>query len=172
MDNNLVLLFPDWYSMHINCGGREVEVDGDTSYEDDTDSGGSSRFFRSGTNWAFSSTGHFLDDNRKDSYIWTSSSRISGNNSQLYMDARLSPLSLTYYGFCLLNGNYTVNLHFAEIMFTDGRTYGSLGKRLFDIYIQVPSCHNVFKSKFLFYKNIRYKGSRKVNAHTEMLKIL
>ncbi|CAJ2642040.1 unnamed protein product [Trifolium pratense] len=57
-------------------------------------------------------------------------------NSELYMDARVSPLSLTYYGFCLGNGNYTVNLHFAEIMFTDDQTYNSLGRRIFDIYIQ------------------------------------
>lgn len=53
------------------------------------------------------------------------------------MDARLSPLSLTYYGFCLKNGNYTVNLHFAEIMFTDDRTSSSLGRRIFDVYVQV-----------------------------------
>lgn len=117
-----------------------MEVDDGTRYDDDIDSGGSSRFFQSRTNWAFSSTGHFLDDDRtKDSYIWTNSSRISGSNSQLCMTARLSPLSLTYYGFCLLNGNYTVNLHFAEIMFTEDKTYSSLGKRLFDIYIQVFS---------------------------------
>lgn len=145
MGNNLVLLFPAWYSLHINCGGREVKVDGDTSYEDDIDSGGPSKFFRSTTNWAFSSTGHFLNDERSpESYIWTNASGISGNNPQLYMDARLSPLSLTYYGFCLKNGNYSVNLHFAEIMFTDDRKYSSLGRRLFDIYIQVPSCHKTF----------------------------
>lgn len=49
----------DWYSLHINCGGREVSVDGITKYEADTDSGGSSRFFQSGTNWASSSTGQW-----------------------------------------------------------------------------------------------------------------
>ncbi|XP_058100948.1 probable leucine-rich repeat receptor-like serine/threonine-protein kinase At3g14840 [Magnolia sinica] len=57
-------------------------------------------------------------------------------NSELYTKARLSPISVTYYGLCLQNGNYTVKLHFAEIMFTDDRTYSSLGKRLFDVYIQ------------------------------------
>ncbi|RWR96265.1 Protein kinase domain-containing protein [Cinnamomum micranthum f. kanehirae] len=50
--------------------------------------------------------------------------------------ARLSPLSLTYYGLCLGNGNYIVKLHFAEIVFTDDRTYSSIGKRIFDVYIQ------------------------------------
>ncbi|KAK2368189.1 putative leucine-rich repeat receptor serine/threonine-protein kinase [Trifolium repens] len=32
--------------------------------------------------------------------------------------------------------NCGVNLHFAEIMFTDDQTYSSLGRRIFDIYIQ------------------------------------
>nr|XP_027127000.1 probable leucine-rich repeat receptor-like serine/threonine-protein kinase At3g14840 [Coffea arabica] len=127
-----------WHSLHINCGGREMKDDDDISYDDDIESGGPSNFvhrFRS--NWAFSSTGNFLDDDRpRDSYIWTNNTGISGTNSGLYTEARLSPLSLTYYGFCMQNGNYTVNLHFAEIMFTDDRTYSSLGRRIFDIYIQ------------------------------------
>ncbi|KAL9145745.1 hypothetical protein ABFS82_13G063900 [Erythranthe guttata] len=126
-----------YYSLRINCGGRQVADDKGSTYEDDGNSGGPSNFFASKTNWGFSSTGHFLDDDRPtDSFIWANSSSISGPNSQLYMDARLSPLSLTYYGFCLINGNYTVNLHFAEIMFTDDKTYSSLGRRLFDVFIQ------------------------------------
>ncbi|XP_021821991.1 probable leucine-rich repeat receptor-like serine/threonine-protein kinase At3g14840 [Prunus avium] len=39
--------------------------------------------------------------------------------------------------FCLGYGNYTVNLHFAETRFTNGKTYKSLGRRIFDVYIQV-----------------------------------
>lgn len=109
-----------------------------TTYEGDGTSGGPSNFVQSMSNWAFSSTGHFLDDAHPiDSYIWTNKSNMVGENPQLYMDARLSPLSLTYYGFCLINGNYTVNLHFAEIMFTSGPHYSSLGRRYFDVYIQV-----------------------------------
>ncbi|CAL5403105.1 unnamed protein product [Camellia sinensis] len=123
-------------SFHINCGGSDVAVDGKT-YEKDTDSAGSSWFFISTTNWAFSSTGDFVEDNRPSkTYNWTNTSRLSMKNSELYMNARLSPLSLTYYGFCLLNGNYTVNLHFAEIMFTDDETYFSVGRRTFDVHIQ------------------------------------
>ena len=59
------------------------------------------------------------------------------DDSQLYTNARLAPVSLTYYGRCLANGNYTVTLHFAEIIFRDNRSYESLGKRAFDIYVQV-----------------------------------
>ncbi|KAK3020108.1 hypothetical protein RJ639_005246, partial [Escallonia herrerae] len=128
----------EFYSFHINCGGKEAFSDQKPGYryEDDTDSGGPSKFFQSGSNWGFSSTGHFLDDNHTDSYIQSNTSVLRGNNTDLYKDARLSPLSLTYYGYCLRNGNYTVNLHFAEIMFTDDKTYKSLGRRVFDIYIQ------------------------------------
>ncbi|KAJ1441586.1 Serine-threonine/tyrosine-protein kinase, catalytic domain [Sesbania bispinosa] len=57
-------------------------------------------------------------------------------DSDLYETARVSPISLTYYGFCLENGEYTVKLYFAEIMFTDDDTFSSLGRRIFDIYIQ------------------------------------
>ncbi|KAK2998884.1 hypothetical protein RJ639_024549 [Escallonia herrerae] len=133
-------LSPEFYSFHINCGGKGVNGDDEKpkyTYEDDTNSGGPSNFFQSGTNWGFSSTGHFLEsDNSKETYIERDTSVLRGNNPDLYADARLSPLSLTYYGYCLRDGNYTVNLHFAEIMFTDDKTYSSLGRRVFDIYIQ------------------------------------
>ncbi|KAL5716577.1 hypothetical protein ACHQM5_018247 [Ranunculus cassubicifolius] len=125
-----------YYSFHINCGGREVFANGGTKYEDDLDAGGPSRFYQSRYNWAFSSTGNFMDNNNDfDNYVATNSS-LTMKEYQLYTTARISPTSLTYYGFCMLNGNYTVRLHFAEIIFTDDRTYSSLGRRIFDIYIQ------------------------------------
>lgn len=125
-----------FYSLHINCGGKEATIEGNT-YEDDTDPAGPSRFYQSRTNWGVSTTGHFMDDDRSsDSFTWTNATKLSANTSALYMDARLSPISLTYYGFCMGSGSYTVTLHFAEIMFTDDKTYSSLGRRFFDIYIQ------------------------------------
>ena len=106
-------------------------------YDDDTEPGGASKFHKSG-NWAFSSTGHFMDDDKpKDIYILGNSSKLTMANPELYMTARLSPLSLTYYAFCLGTGTYKINLHFAEIKFTNDNTYSSLGRRVFDIYIQV-----------------------------------
>ncbi|XP_073141264.1 probable leucine-rich repeat receptor-like serine/threonine-protein kinase At3g14840 [Henckelia pumila] len=126
-----------YYSMHINCGGKQVVDVKGTTYDGDVIYGGPSNFVQSASNWAFSNTGHFLDDsNPTDTYFLSNSSNMVGENPQLYMDARLSPLSLTYYGFCLINGNYTVNLHFAEIVFTSGPNYRSLGRRIFDVYIQ------------------------------------
>ena len=92
-------------------------------------------------NWAFSSTGNFMDNNRDDDiYIQTNTSAISNVpalDAHLYTTARVSPLSLNYYGLCLYNGNYTVKLHFTEIVFTNDNTFSSLGKRIFDVYIQV-----------------------------------
>ncbi|KAF8409124.1 hypothetical protein HHK36_005197 [Tetracentron sinense] len=88
---------------------------------------------RSQYKWAFSSTGNFMDNDSGDKYI----SELNNTSiPSLYTNARISPISLTYYGFCLKNGNYTVKLHFAEIMFTGDKTYSSLGRRIFDIYIQ------------------------------------
>ncbi|XP_061351363.1 probable leucine-rich repeat receptor-like serine/threonine-protein kinase At3g14840 [Gastrolobium bilobum] len=124
------------YSLHINCGGKLVTFNGST-YDDDLDAAGPARFHQSGTrNWAFSSTGNFMDNDGGDYYTWSNKSRLPMVNSELYMTARVSPISLTYYGFCLGNGNYTVNLHFAEIMFNDDQTFNNLGRRVFDIYIQ------------------------------------
>lgn len=52
---------------------------------------------------------------------------LTVENSELYTTARLSSLSLTY----------SVKLHFAEIRFTDDKTYSSLRRRVFDVYVQV-----------------------------------
>ncbi|XP_022717354.1 probable leucine-rich repeat receptor-like serine/threonine-protein kinase At3g14840 [Durio zibethinus] len=121
--------------LYINSGGRSATVNGKT-YEDDYDRAGPSTFFRSTSYWAFSNTGIFLDDNRPDDIYVLENTQLSTSAGELYRNARLSPSSLTYYAFCLDNATYTVNLHFAEIQFTDGQNYSSLGRRIFDIYIQ------------------------------------
>ncbi|GKE87490.1 probable leucine-rich repeat receptor-like serine/threonine-protein kinase, partial [Tanacetum coccineum] len=101
------------------------------------DPGGASYFSSTDDRWGFSNTGNFLDDGQNiDTYILTNTSGVRVNISELYMSARISALSLTYYGFCMLNGSYIVSLHFAEIIFTNDRTYRSLGRRVFDIYLQ------------------------------------
>ncbi|XP_068641163.1 probable leucine-rich repeat receptor-like serine/threonine-protein kinase At3g14840 [Aristolochia californica] len=125
------------FSLHINCGGKEVSTNGDI-YEADDRNGSPSIYFSSGNNnWAISNTGNFLDDDDDlDNYIAIDNMSLPKNDSDLYRTARLSPLSLTYYGLCLLNGNYTVKLHFAEIIFRNDNTFSSLGRRVFDVYIQ------------------------------------
>lgn len=126
-------------SFYINAGGNDFgtnEGGNEVLYEGDGDvDGGSARYFRSSNYWGLSSTGDFMDDNNAQNkrFLATVSST---NFSDLYRTARLSPLSLTYFFYCMENGNYTVNLHFAEILFTNDKTYSSLGRRIFDIYIQ------------------------------------
>ncbi|KAG6395589.1 hypothetical protein SASPL_141712 [Salvia splendens] len=116
----------DFYFFHINCGSNKNYGD----YQADSDS---PNFYQAqGENWGFSSTGKFWNPETYGESLFASNN-TSGPESNLYSTARLSPLSLTYYGFCLRNGNYNVNLHFAEIMFTSDTTYG---RRVFDIYIQ------------------------------------
>ncbi|KAK3424539.1 hypothetical protein EUGRSUZ_F01312 [Eucalyptus grandis] len=124
-------------SLFINCGGSEEPI-GDNTYNSDTVSPThAASSFESENFWGYSSTGHFLDDNiEPDNYIADNVSVLSMENAQLYMKARRSAISLTYYGFCLMNGIYKVSLHFAEIMFTDDESYKSLGRRAFNIYIQ------------------------------------
>ncbi|KAK3006531.1 hypothetical protein RJ639_015904, partial [Escallonia herrerae] len=124
------------YALHINCGGRRTTI-GNTIYEADQDTAGSARFVPSRTNWGTSSTGDFWGRNATfDYYTANNISVLRMNESELYTTAQLSPLSLTYYARCLANGNYTVTLHFAEIIFRDNRSYQSLGRRVFDVYIQ------------------------------------
>ncbi|GLT50960.1 hypothetical protein SLA2020_244120 [Shorea laevis] len=124
------------YYLHINCGGDKVIIN-KTAYEEDTDQEAASKLVVHGDgDWALSSTGHFNDKQSVDHFTLMTNSELSMKDSELYKSARLSAISLTYYAFCMGNGNYTVNLHFAEIRFTDDKTYSSLGRRIFDIYIQ------------------------------------
>ncbi|KAM0043837.1 putative protein kinase RLK-Pelle-DLSV family [Helianthus debilis subsp. tardiflorus] len=103
-----------------------------TSYESDSEKKGASPYYNAG-NWAFSSTGNFLDAGREShTYILSNKSslhNISTFDTELYKTARATAISLSYYGLCLGNGNYTVRLHFAEIGFSQDNTFNSLGKR-------------------------------------------
>ncbi|KAG8385384.1 hypothetical protein BUALT_Bualt03G0037400 [Buddleja alternifolia] len=126
----------DYYSFNVNCGGRKTTVGG-IDFEGDEESAGSEKFVHTNENWGTSSTGNFWGrDGTISNYAANNVSVLRMNDSELYMTARLSPLSLTYYGRCLANGNYTVTLHFAEIIFRDNQSFLSLGRRMFDVYIQ------------------------------------
>lgn len=128
--------------MHINSGGPKLMIQGNdrVTYEaDDGLAGGAANFYLSDTsaaNWGVSSSGDFMDDNNflNTRYTFTHSSPTL---SELYTTARRSPQSLTYYRYCMMNGNYTVNLHFVELQFTNDSSFASLGRRVFDVYIQV-----------------------------------
>ncbi|XVF18539.1 hypothetical protein REPUB_Repub11eG0031000 [Reevesia pubescens] len=123
---------PNHHSLFINCGGEHTSVDGN-EYEEDLSTFGPSNFFNSANKWAYSSTGVYLG-NDDAHYTARASSAVTGPD--FYNTARLAPQSLKYYGLCLLKGNYKVQLHFAEIMYSANQTFDSLGRRLFDVSIQ------------------------------------
>ncbi|KAJ0986382.1 hypothetical protein J5N97_004738 [Dioscorea zingiberensis] len=123
-----------YYTLFINCGGPAWTI-GEDEYQGDTDTEGPSYYISYNDKWAYSSTGSF-DHNDNEPFLATNVSVLNMSNPELYMTARLSPLSLKYYGLCLQNGPYTVNLHFAEIMFNNNQTYFSVGRRFFDVSIQ------------------------------------
>ncbi|KAK1422756.1 hypothetical protein QVD17_18042 [Tagetes erecta] len=127
-------------SLHVNCGGKDEKIRESNGrsvlYEGDAQvDGGAARLYRAAkNNWGFSSTGDFMDDK-----IYQNQRYIVQENTSLpalYTTARLSPVTLTYFSYCLENGEYSVKLHFAELQFTDDNTYRNLGRRIFDIYIQ------------------------------------
>ena len=126
--------------MHVNCGGNDITVKEENNskvlYEGDGGvEGGTAKYFRNDkTMWGFSSTGVFMDVFDTLYSISVASSSLP----ELYTTARLSPISLTYFYYCLENGVYTITLHFAEIKITNDGTH-SLGRRFFDIYVQVKS---------------------------------
>ncbi|KAI3842953.1 hypothetical protein MKX03_013440 [Papaver bracteatum] len=130
---SLVCNKPDRHYFNINCGGEEFSTNGndDRKYDDDTYVAGPSNFYHEGTNnWAMSTTGDFMDnDDDSDSHIAliAKTSLYSLVNSELDMTVRKSPL---------INGNYTVNLRFAEIEFPNDKSRDSLARRVFDVYIQ------------------------------------
>lgn len=129
-------------SLFLNCGGTSYTVNGNTYEGDQGITGDTVYSVSSKGNWAFTSTGWFMD-NGNPSYTPTNTTSLLMSDPTLYMTARTSPITMTYYGLCLQNGNYNVSLHFAEIIFTNDQTYTSLGERVFDVYIQVKkfSCY-------------------------------
>nr|TKS04386.1 putative LRR receptor-like serine/threonine-protein kinase [Populus alba] len=121
-------------SFHVNCGGPDI-TSGGILYKGDgnIESDAARIYYNQGSNWGFSNTGDFMDDNDEGpGYILHSNYW----NEPLFSTARRAAISLTYYGYCLENGMYTVKLDFAEIQFTDDKLYKRVGKRYFDIYIQ------------------------------------
>ena len=112
--------------------------DGNVVYETDNERlGAASYYVTTSRRWAVSNVGIFAGYNNI-SYTDNSLSQFTNTlNSELFQTTRLSASSLRYYGLGLQNGNYTVELQFAEIAFDNGRTWRSVGRRVFDIYVQV-----------------------------------
>ncbi|KAM4071016.1 hypothetical protein ACB094_11G029500 [Castanea mollissima] len=120
----------------IKCGGRQITSSNGIVYERDNETLGPATYYVVGTDrWAVSNVGLFAG-NTNATYTSSSSSQFTSLDSELFQTARLSASSLRYYGLGLENGNYTLSLQFAEIAFENTNTWQSLGRRVFDIYIQ------------------------------------
>jgi hypothetical protein len=106
---------------------------------DDANLGVASYYISSPPRWGVSNVGRFMDTSNG-SYIVNSSRRFQNTlDSKLFQTARMSASTLRYYGFGLENGDYTVTLQFGEFDFEDLQTWKSVGRRVFDIYLQVCS---------------------------------
>ncbi|KAJ8627454.1 hypothetical protein MRB53_020761 [Persea americana] len=126
---------PIYSKFAVNCGGLQL-TSGDTVFEEDNAAIGAASYYVSDAKgWAVSNVGSFTD-NRIISYTSNVSSQPNTVSSKLYQTSRVSPGSLRYYGLRLENGPYNISLRFVEIAFENSRTWQSVGKRVFDIYIQ------------------------------------
>lgn len=126
------------YNFAIKCGGPQFTSSDGLVYEmDNATLGPATYFVSSDKRWAVSNVGLFTGTTNPQ-YKSASSYQFTNTlESELYQTARISASSLRYYGLGLENGNYTVNLKFSETAFEDTTTWKSLGKREFDVYIQV-----------------------------------
>ncbi|KAM3732041.1 hypothetical protein ACB098_11G030500 [Castanea mollissima] len=121
----------------IKCGGPQITSFNGIVYEWDNETLGPATYYVIDTDrWAVSNVGYF-GSSPDAQYTRLSLSQFTDTlDSELFQTARLSASSLRYYGLGLENGNYTVSLQFAETAFDNSNTWKSLGRRVFDIYIQ------------------------------------
>ncbi|KAJ0081543.1 hypothetical protein Patl1_11712 [Pistacia atlantica] len=131
---------PRYSRLAIKCGGKQSRV-GNTVYEGDNIDGASFGVFNS-EKWALSNVGLFSKGRFRTLIQNEGSKVINTTTPDLYQTSRQSPGSLRYYGLGLENGPYNVSLFFAEIVYEDraSRKWESLGRRVFDIYIQGTLC--------------------------------
>ncbi|KAL5202615.1 hypothetical protein ABZP36_013567 [Zizania latifolia] len=129
---------PEYYSFAVNCGANSsTRGSDDTIYEvDPADLGAASYYVSSQTRWGVSNVGQYYLAPDAKNIIYSPLHFQNSDDSKLFETARMSASSLRYYGLGLENGNYTVLLQFAEFAFPDTQTWQSLGRRVFDIYVQ------------------------------------
>ncbi|CAN0901973.1 Probable LRR receptor-like serine/threonine-protein kinase At1g56130 [Linum grandiflorum] len=130
---------PIYSQFSIKCGGRPITTANPRlTYDRDDEPLGPATYYvppETGR-WGVSNVGLFAGSNNASYTIFSSSQFTNTLDSELFQTARLSASSLRYYGLGLENGNYTVTLQFAETAIVNGNTWRSLGKRLFDVFIQ------------------------------------
>uniref|UniRef100_A0A0D9ZWD0 non-specific serine/threonine protein kinase n=1 Tax=Oryza glumipatula TaxID=40148 RepID=A0A0D9ZWD0_9ORYZ len=129
---------PEYYSFAVDCGNNRTTrgLDG-TIYEPDAANlGAASYYVTSDTRWGVSNVGNYFLATDGVNIINSPQKIQNVLDSRLFETARMSASSVRYYGLGLENGNYTVLLQFAEFAYPDSQTWLSLGRRVFDIYVQ------------------------------------
>ncbi|XP_058217948.1 probable LRR receptor-like serine/threonine-protein kinase At1g56140 isoform X2 [Rhododendron vialii] len=131
---------PIYFNFSIKCGGPQITTINQIVYERDNETLGPATYYVTSTKrWAVSNVGRFINNNILN-YLDLSTENFTSTldevQSKLFQTARISAGSLRYYGLGLENGNYTVTLQFAELEIANPTSWESLGRRVFDIYIQ------------------------------------
>ncbi|CAL5390123.1 unnamed protein product [Camellia sinensis] len=128
---------PVYYNFSIKCGGPQITSNNQIIYERDNETLGPATYYVTSENrWAVSNVGLFIDSSKPEYRSFSSSQFTKTLDSELFQTARISAGSLRYYGLGLENGNYSVSLQFAEMAILTSKTWKSVGRRIFDIYIQ------------------------------------
>ena len=132
-----LICFAD-YNFSIKAGGPQITSSNGIVFERDNETLGPASYFVTDTRkWGVSNVGSFAG-NDNPPYTSSISSQFTNTlDSELFQTARISASSLRYYGLGLENGDYNVTLHFAEMAISDTTSWESVGRRVFDIYIQV-----------------------------------
>lgn len=109
-----------------------------TDFDWDNKTLGAASYYISDTNkWAVTSVGKYVFNNNENTIRYSPFEFSKAFDLGLYQSARLSPMSLRYYGLGLMNGNYSVSLQFADTEFPDSASWKYVGRRVFDIHLQV-----------------------------------
>ncbi|KAK0597233.1 hypothetical protein LWI29_023221 [Acer saccharum] len=126
-----------YYNFSIKAGGLQITSSDGIVFERDNETLGQASYFVTDTRrWGVSNVGSFAENNNPQYTSFSSSQFTNTLDSELFQTARISASSLRYYGLGLENGDYNVTLQFAETvnLYTTG--WRSVGRRVFDIYIQ------------------------------------
>ncbi|MCL7036148.1 hypothetical protein MKW94_012863, partial [Papaver nudicaule] len=126
-------------SFAIKCGGQYMRSSDGIDFETDNSTlGAASLHLTDSRRWAVSNVGLF-GERKEAKYTLNTLAQITGTlDSEMFQTSRISAGSLRYYGLGLENGMYNVNLRFAETELADpsSLTWKSVGRRVFDIYLQ------------------------------------
>ncbi|KAL1556055.1 putative LRR receptor-like serine/threonine-protein kinase [Salvia divinorum] len=128
---------PQYSSFAIKCGGEQMRSATGVVYEaDNATLGPASYYVTREQRWAVSNVG-LPSGSRNPEYKTNFITYIPNTRDpEMYQSSRVSAGSLRYYGLGLQNGGYNITLQFVETKIDNRTDWKSLGRRVFDIYIQ------------------------------------